>query len=377
VHSTYVKTEAARRLRRGFSWVRREDIVRIDGRPDVGEPVQLVDEQGEPLGIGDLDLEAEVAVRRLGLPEEAAHGIIQRHLRHAIERRGHLVEDPRFCRAVNDDGDGLPGLVVDRYEGHFVAQSFTRAMDARVKEIARSLVELGVARSVLLRNDDPRRQGVGLPLAKPHVLHGTPPRWTRLSELNARYTVDLYGSSRTHFAYGHRELRRVVGRLAFGERVLDARCGLGGLFIEAGLHGARKILAFESDADAAELARENAEANGLQGKVKVEELEPEGDLPKLRDTFDLVLLELPEPFEAAQRLLRGCVRATRHAGKLVLAAEPRAPWPETLDAMLSRVCEEQGRVAYRLARASLPPDFPTVVGAREGELFEGLAVEIS
>ncbi len=79
----------------------------------------------------------------------------------------------------------------------------------------------------------------------------------------------------TGYHYDQRELRRFLSRLSRDARVLDACCNVGGLFIHAGLHGAKQILAFDSDPDAADLARENAEANGLLGRVKVEP----GDAP--------------------------------------------------------------------------------------------------
>ena len=169
----------------------------MDGTPAFGEPVQLRDEEGRLLGLADLDLESSFPVRRLGLPEETAEGLIPRHLRRAYERRARLVDDPRYCRLVNDDGDGLPGLTIDRYDTHFVVQSFSRAMDARVQEISRALVEVAGAHSVLLRNDSPRRKTLGLPAQRPHVLYGAPPRWCRMLELGARFTVDLSYVPRT------------------------------------------------------------------------------------------------------------------------------------------------------------------------------------
>src|SRR5207245_950304 len=105
--------------------------------------------------------------------------LLPRSLRRALERRALFVQNPRFCRLVNDDGDALPGLVIDRYDSHYVVQTTTRAMDARLDEIARTLTELTAAESVLLRNDDPRRRPLGLEVARgPHVLRGKPPRWT-------------------------------------------------------------------------------------------------------------------------------------------------------------------------------------------------------
>ena len=74
-------------------------------------------------------------------------------------------------------------------------------------EIARSLVEVLGARSVLLRNDGAQRARAGLELLRAHVLFGAPPRWTRILELSARLTVDLTVGQGTGYAYDLRQVR--------------------------------------------------------------------------------------------------------------------------------------------------------------------------
>jgi 23S rRNA (cytosine1962-C5)-methyltransferase len=356
----------------------------MDGTPEVGEAVQLKDENGELLGFGDVDLQATWAVRRLALPEEAPMGIIQRHLRRALERRSQLVEDPRYCRLVNDDGDGLPGLIIDRFDQHYSIKTYTRSMDARVDEVARSLVEVMDARSVILRNDGPRRAALGLPSLRSHVLHGSPPRWTRVLELGARFTVDLQLGRGTGYFYDQRNVRKMVGRMANGARVLDVCAFVGGLFVHAGLHGARQIIAFEADEDAADLARENAEANGLLGRAWVETADPFVALSDTRPIADLVLLDAPHLRETSDleqylQLARLCVRATRRGGRMVVTGyhPPIAPGADQLDELIARACEEEGRLATRLGRPPLPSDFPTVLGSPTGEHLSALAIEVS
>ncbi|NVJ03145.1 class I SAM-dependent rRNA methyltransferase [Myxococcus sp. AM009] len=377
--STFLSRDAARRLRHGAPWLRREDIVSMEGTPQPGEPVQLRDEDGSVLGLGDVDLDASYAVRRLGQPDEVVEGLIPRHLRHAFERRGRLVDDPRFCRVVNDDGDGLPGLIVDRYDTHYVVQTLTRAMDARHEELTRALVEVAGAGAVLLRNDTLRRKALGLPTQRPHVLYGTPPRWCRLLELGARFTVDLTYGQGTGYAYDQREVRRFVARMAQGARVLDACCNVGGLFVHAGVHGARYILAFDANADAADLARENAEANGLLGRVTVETGKPLQVLRAVRDTFDLVLLDTPAVAtdEEFVELLRHALRRTRHGGWLMVTGY-HPPLPQDgFDELVATACEGEARIATRLARPGLPPDHPTLAGSHGAEHLHAVALEVS
>ncbi len=377
--NTYLSREAARRLKHGAPWVRREDIVSMEGTPAVGEAVTLRDEDGQLLGLADVDLESSYAVRRLGMPEETAEGLIPRHVRHAFERRARLVDDPRFCRVINDDGDALPGLIVDRYDTHLVVQTLTRAMDARIQEITRALVEVGGAESVLLRNDTPRRRQLGLPVQRPHAIYGNPPRWTRVLELGARFTVDLTYGPGVGYPYDQRELRRFLSRMARGARVLDPSCHVGGLFVHAGRMGARSILAFDSDPDTADLARENGEANGLLGRLQVQKGDALAVLRGLHDTFDLVLLDTPEAAtsEAFVEQVRLGLRATRHGGHLIIVGY-HPPLPAGgFDELVAEACDQEGRMGFRFARLGLPPDHPTLVGFPGTDYLSGLALEVS
>jgi len=384
VHTAHVNAEAARRLKHGQTWVRFEEILRVDGPPPAGEPVRVLDPDGRPLGLADLDLEAPVAVRRIGLPQDAPEGLLPRQIRRALARRAQLLEEPRYCRLVHEEGDALPGLVVDRYGDHFAVQTFTRAMDARTQEIARALVEVVNARSVLLRGDSPRRIQAGLPTAPPRALFGTPPRWVRVLERGARYSVDLLGGPGAGFFYDQRALRRRVGQLAHGARVLNPFCFIGSLFVPAGLNGARSILAFDQDRDAVDLARENVEANGLLARAWVEREDPFQFLSARSEPFDLVVLAAPSlpvgpslEEDAFVLLVRLCARSTRHGGRMVVAGyHPPLPLDD-FDARVAMGCEQAGRVAYRLARIGLPLDFPTVLGLAGAEHMSAVAVELS
>jgi len=384
MHTARVNAEAARRLKHGQTWVRPEDLLGVDGPLPAGEPVQVVDPEGHSLGLADVDLEARVPVRRIGLPDDAPEGLLPRQLRRAMGRRAATMDDPRFCRLVHDEGDALPGLAVDRYGDHFSVQTSTRAMDARAPEIARALVEVAQARSVLLRNDGAWRPAAGLKPGGPHALFGTPPRWTRVLERGARYSVDLLEGPGTGFPYDQRTLRRRVGQLAHGARVLNPACGMGSLFVPAGLQGARSILACDANRDAVDLARENVEANGLLARAEVERADPLECLRARREPYDLVVLAAPElPLGKAMEedafvlLVRLCARATRHGGRMVIAGY-HPPLPQgDFDARVALGCEQSGRVAYRLSRIGLPLDFPTVLGSPGAEYMSAVAVELS
>ncbi len=260
-------------------------------------------------------------------------------VRRALERRSMLVENPRFCRVVNGAGDELPGVSVDRFDGHYVVRSASPCPP----ELAWALVEMGGAQSVLERG----------PFAR--ALHGSPPRWTRVLERGARLTVDLH---RPDYPYEHRPVRRLLSRLSPGARVLDVRCRVGGLLVHAALHGAKSVLAFDPDSTSVELARENAAANGVAARVHVEAAAPLRALQAVSDPFDLVLLDavhVDSPGAFAE-LLGLAVRRVRREGRLLVLAYDGLG--ASLFEAVARVCSGEGRSARVLAQPGLPFDFP-------------------
>lgn len=355
-----------------------DGILRLDSAASTGALVELYDEAGERLGLGDLDLESPLAVRRLGLPGEPSTGAIPRLIRRALELRQRFIQGPRFCRVVNDDGDGLPGLRIDRYGSHFAIQTFSAAMEARLEEIARTLVEQAAAESVLLRSD-PLEQGK---VQRPRVLFGRPPRWVAVYELSARLSVDLQEG--TGYRYELRRVRKLVARMARGARVLEPCCGVASLFVHAGVNGAKQLVAFDPSPRAIELAWENAEANGINGRTQLEVVRPLEALEQQREPFDLVLLDTAGVLSSAEEdgfvgLVEECIRHTRRGGFLVLVGR-HPPLPSghaAFDDRVEAACERSGRVAFRLVRPGLPFDFPVAVGSPLGEPLSAAALEVS
>jgi 23S rRNA (cytosine1962-C5)-methyltransferase len=326
-----------------------------------------------------VDLEAPLAVRRLGLPHEEAEGLLQRHLREAMSRRARWFSDPRHCRLVNDEGDALPGLVIDRYDSHYLVQPLSRAMEARAPEIARSLQEMLGAHSVLLRTDGPLRNRAQLAPARPRVLLGSPPRWGRILDEGARMTFDLFEGQPPGYPYDERELRRLLARASYNSSVLELNCRLGGLFVHAGLHGAKRILATTASFEDAELARENAEANGLMSRAAVRVEEPLTTLSTPGQKFDLVLFRIPSTGVAPEALadvLRRAVRTVRRGGIFIPCLSAEAAPQRSFEETLARACQAEDRVPYLIKRPSVPADFPRVLGSSSSVFLDALVLEV-
>jgi 23S rRNA (cytosine1962-C5)-methyltransferase len=375
-HAT-LSDAAANRMRHGSMWADGAELLQIDGTPEPGRPLVLRDRKGEVLGYGDVDPKARPAIRRFALPDEDPRAAIPIALRAALERRRTLVDAPRFCRMVHDDGDGLPGLTIDRYDRHFVMHPSTRAMEARAQAIARLLIDVTQTDSVLMRRDGPMRARAGLPILRPEVLFGAPPRWARVLELGSRITTDLFEGRSMGYPYILREVRRSLIRLAPGQEVLDVRCGVGHLFVHAAQAGAKQVLAFTGDEDELDLARENIEANGLLNRVTVHLGEAPDILSGIDRRFDLVLVDAREhDSERLRPLLCAAMRATRSRGQLLVAVRhPELP-EQQLEPTIAEACEQEGRSCVLLVKRSAPPDFPRLISAPMNAGLTAVVLEV-
>ncbi|MBW2577951.1 MAG: 23S rRNA (cytosine(1962)-C(5))-methyltransferase RlmI, partial [Deltaproteobacteria bacterium] len=113
-----LKPTRDRSIRRRHPWILSGAIARVEGAETPGDWVQVRSAEGEILGYGLLSPESALRVRMLTIGKEApADDLIAERIRLAVERRAAnpLLGDTQAVRLVNAEGDGLPGLMVDRY----------------------------------------------------------------------------------------------------------------------------------------------------------------------------------------------------------------------------------------------------------------------
>ena len=101
----------------------------------------------------------------------------QRRIAQAVQYRERRGVNPRLCRVVWSESDGLPGLIVDRYRDNLVLQTLTLAMDLRKAVIVEALKNVlgSSVQSIIERNDAPVRRAEGME-AQTGVLFGETPR---------------------------------------------------------------------------------------------------------------------------------------------------------------------------------------------------------
>src|SRR5207302_11316734 len=141
-----------------------------------GDLVDLHDSQGHFLGRGYLNPRTTLAVRVLArgrVPVDQEYFVAR--IRQAMALRERLMGDRVAYRVVHGEADGLPGLVVDRYDDAVAIQLLTAGMDRRRELILTAVEEVLRPRTIVARNDSPMREREGLPRERATIRGPAPP----------------------------------------------------------------------------------------------------------------------------------------------------------------------------------------------------------
>ena len=239
-----------------------------------------------------------------------------RQLERAIAIRDALYAKP-FYRLVHAEGDGLPGLTIDRFADTVSVQITTAGMEALIDPLLAALEKTIAPANIVLRNDTHSRALEGLD-EYVRIAKGEASR-IALEENGIRYFADLAGGQKTGWYFDQRDNRLFMAPLAKGRSVLDAFSYTGGFGIAAAKAGAREVVCLDSSAPALALAEDAAAANGVSCKfVKADVFEELERLAAAKESFDIVIAD-PPPFVRARKDLEPGAKAYRKLARLAAA----------------------------------------------------------
>src|SRR3989441_4912891 len=170
------------RILHGHDWVFSSEVLKVFGNPGDGDVISLKDGKDHLIGSAIYNSKSQIVARRFSRRKQDLDlDFFKRRIAQAAEYRARRHVDPKLCRIVWSESDGLPGVIIDRYGEHFVLQTLTLAMDMRRDLIVAALIELLKPASITERNDAPVRIAEGLE-QRVSVLHGEAPSpfWIQL-----------------------------------------------------------------------------------------------------------------------------------------------------------------------------------------------------
>ncbi|HZE13221.1 MAG TPA: class I SAM-dependent rRNA methyltransferase, partial [Chthoniobacterales bacterium] len=311
----------------------------------------------------------------------------QRRIAQAAEYRARRGVNPRLCRVVWSESDGLPGVIVDRYGSNAVLQTLTLAMDQRkalIVEALRSALE-GVD-SIVERNDAPVRRAEGLG-PQVDILFGEPPGETEIEVAGLRFTIDLRQAQKTGFYLDQLANYEAVAQFAKGRRVLDCFTSQGAFALACAKAGATEVTAVEESAPSLANARRNAERNGLAVNwIEQDVFAFLRAAEKNGVEYDLIILD-PPSFTKTKGGLRDALRGYRElhvrAFKLLSKDGLLASFScshhvsETIfQQTIADALVDARRSARRLRRFEQALDHPVLPTLPETEYFKGVLLEM-
>lgn len=321
----YLLAGRDKRVSHGHPWAYSNEI-RMDAHAKAlpaGTLATLHRIDGKALGVGGFNPHALIAFRLFD--RDAGTGIDEAffaaRFRRALDLRRRLFDAP-FYRLIHAEADGVPGLIVDRFNDAVVVQANTAATDALLEPILAALEGVLAPEVIVLRNDSAARASEALgPVVS--VGKGRLDGPVEVRENGVVYAADLLAGQKTGWFFDQRDNRAFVAALAAAGTMLDAYCHTGGFALAAARAGASAALGLDSSEPALALAERAAVGNGLAGLCTFrrdhvfEALETMASRP---ERFTVVVADPPAFVKSRKDLptgLRGYRKLARLAATLV------------------------------------------------------------
>ncbi|HEX4665615.1 MAG TPA: class I SAM-dependent rRNA methyltransferase [Chthoniobacterales bacterium] len=375
------------RIFHGHDWVFSGEVLKVFGSPIDGDVISLKDGRDHLIGSAIYNSKSQIVARRFSRRKQDLDlDFFQRRIAQAVEYRARRGVDPRLCRLVWSESDGLPGLIVDRYGDCLVLQTLTLAMDQRKELIVRALDQVLGPLPILERNDTPVRRAEGMEL-RSGMLSGELPNELEIEVAGLKLQVDLLHSQKTGFYLDQLPNYALVAQHAAGRRVLDCFTSQGGFALACAAAGASEVVAVEAGAESIRAAERNAARNQLSVRwIEQDVFQFLRSAEKSEERFDLVILDPPSFTKTKGGMhdaLRGYKELHVRAFKLLSPNGLLATFScshhvgaELFERMIAAALVDARRSARRLHRFEQALDHPVLPTIPETEYFRGLLLEM-
>ena len=387
-----LKRDEERRLAAGHLWVFSNEVD-TQATPLVAfEPGQVVDVRSSRdkfMGYGYVNPKSLISARIVSRHAEypPSKSLFVHRILVARSLRDRLYAQP-YYRLVYGESDGLPGLVVDRYDDILVVQIATAGMEAQKGAVLAALTQVMKPRGILLKNDSGAREQEGL-AAYVEVVAGVVPDFVTVPEAGLKFTAPLASGQKTGWFYDQAANRaQFLGYTHGAKRILDV-CGyLGAWGIRAAAGTDAKVTMIDASASAIEYATANAAANGVAFEgLKGDAFQTMETLNEAREKFDLVILDPPAFIKRRKDVHKGAA-AYRRLNQLAMQLMGRDALLVScscsyhleaggLESAIQKGARHLGRFVQVLASGGQSPDHPVHPAIPETRYLKALLARVT
>ncbi len=373
-------------IRKRHHWIFSGAIERYGEGYKDGELAAIRSSGGQIVAYGFFNRKVSLAGRIVSFGNVDPDEQMRQGLREALKLRASLLTSPTTtaCRLINGEGDGFPGLIVDKYGPYLVTQTgalgMRRLLPFFIEELKKSLPIEGIYDKS--KGSSLKEEGV---LPREEVIWGEVPELIEILENGIRYLVGVKTGQKTGFFLDQREMRRWVGELAQGKKVLNGFCYTGGFSLAALKGGARSVDSVDISSSALELCKRNLELNGFSGGGIVEE-DLFDFLARHGCDYDLVILDppafakkrkdLPSATKGYKRLFTLAMQKMPPSSLLLLSSCSHYVTETHFEQIILAAALEAGRPIRILGRHRLASDHPINLFHPESAYLKSLLLSI-
>jgi len=386
-----LKSGKEQSLQRFHPWIFSGAIKEIVGRVEEGDVVEVVSNKNEFLAMGHVNV-GSIAVRIFSFEKvEPDFNFWKGKLESAFIVRQKLGladnEQTNVFRLVHGEGDGLPGLIIDFYNGTAVMQAHSAGMFLIRETIAKALKEVMGDRLTAVYDKSektvPFKAGLD---AKDEYLLGKSEIF-EVQENGNRFNVDWVEGQKTGFFVDQRENRRLVQEYSQGRSVLNMFCYSGGFSFYAMRGGAKLVHSVDSSAKAIDLTNENVKLNFPDDTRHEAFVADAFDfMDKSKDKYDLIILDppafakhigaLPQALKGYKRLNLKAFQQIAPGGILFTFSCSQVVSKDKFREAVFSAAAISGRKVRILSQLVQPADHPVDMYHPEGEYLKGLVLYV-
>jgi 23S rRNA (cytosine1962-C5)-methyltransferase len=375
-------------LKRFHPWIFSGAIQSLEGKVEDGNWVKVTEASGKTLGFGHYQ-KGTISVRVSSFGEvPPSDKFLQRKFSAAYDQRrkcGVISEGTDAFRLIHGEGDGLPGLIVDIYNGVAVVQAHSIGMHLDRHRIAEAIQDsLGEGISAVYYKSQSTLPGgkqneylIGM-AAMPHIIH----------EHYCKFFVDWEEGQKTGFFLDQRENRKLLGDFSKGKTLLNTFCYTGGFSVYALHAGAALVHSVDASEKAVALTSKNIELNGFNPKEHQSFTADTFDyLKDKKDQYDVIVLDPPafakhkdarhQAMKGYQRLNGEAMRMIRPGGIIFTFSCSQVVERQLFYDTVVSAAIQTGREIKVLHQLSQPADHPVSLYHSEGDYLKGLVLYVA
>ena len=391
-----ITQKGTRWVENGHPWIYEAEVISEEGDAENGALVDAVSEKGKYLGTGFLSRNSKIRIRLVSrnANDRFDEAFWRRRVQYAWEyRKAVMGADIGACRVIFGEADAFPGLTVDRFQDILVTQTLSIGMERIKPMLFPILVDVLNAdgagiKGVYERNDVAIRALEGMEQGKGWYpipnLEQPDSTVTTITENGIEYLVDVENGQKTGFFLDQKYNRQALARIARGRKVLDCFTHTGSFALNAAKGGAEHVTAVDISETAIEMAKANAERNGLSDRMNFVTADVFDLLTELlsagKKPYDLIILD-PPAFTKSRKTVNAAERGYREINSAALKLLPPGGYlatascshfmpTELFEKMLVRAASDAGVQLRQIEQRQQAPDHPILWNVPETDYLK-------